>query len=241
MSTVQSTGDIDFILSSGFLAFGRHIGFLDGAVQVGVRPGRVFGTSSGALVGALWCGGLSPDAILAEVRSQRPIDRMGMSWTPWRGVFSLAPLVSRLSELLPPRFEDLPIPLAVGVKRADGAFAFVESGPLAPAVAASCAIPWVFEKVAVTFDGVTEACADGGAVDRVGLSTWRARPQRSSRAVVHLVERSAGAVGSDDYSDVTVVRSGRSGAGFWSLGDVHSRVAETRATTLAVLKPRVVG
>ena len=227
--------EVDFLLSSGFLAFGRHIGFLDGAAQVGVRPARVFGTSSGALVGALSCAGLSPGDILAEVRRVRPIDRMAWSWTPWSGLFSLQPLIDRLETLLPDQFADLSTPLAVGVRRADGRFHFVEDGPLAPAVAASCAIPVVFRPVSLRVDAQPERCADGGAVDRIGLSHWRARVQRSPEGVVHLVERSAGAVGSDDFAGVRVVRSGRSGAGFWSLGDIEGRVAEARRATVAGL------
>jgi len=227
--------EVDFLLSSGFLAFGRHIGFLDGAAESGLRPARVFGTSSGALVGALHCAGLSPDDMLAEVRRVRPIDRMAWSSTPWRGLFSLQPLIDRLEQLLPERFAELRTPLAVGVRRANGRFHFVDTGPLAPAVAASCAIPVVFRPVSLTLDAQPEACADGGAVDRIGLSHWRGRARRAPEAVVHLVERSAGAVGSDDFAGVHVIRSGRSGAGFWSLGDIEGRVAEARETTIAGL------
>ena len=37
--------------------------------------------------------------------------------------------------------------------------------------------------------------------------------------------------GFDDLTDVTVVRSPRSGARLWSLGDVRSQFAETRAAS----------
>lgn len=235
MAHPPSPQAVDVILSSGFLAFGRHIGFIEGFAEAPFTPRMVFGTSSGALVGALWCAGLSPGRMLEEVRAQRPIDRMRWSWTPWRGVFSLAPMIDHIAELLPPTFADLPLPLAVGVRTPSGAFSFVDSGPLAPAVAASCAIPVVFAPVDVELDGQPVPCADGGAVDRLGLTAWRGRPDRTDRAVVHLVERSAGPEGSDAMDDLWVVRSGRSGAGFWSLGDVEARVAQTRAAARAVL------
>ncbi len=226
---------VDFILSSGFLAFGRQAGFLDAMTERGVRPARLFGTSSGALVGALFCAGLQPSEILAEVTTHRPLAWMALSWTPWSGVFTLDPLVRHLESLLPQTFAELPIPLHVGVRRADGSFAFVGTGPLAPAVAASCAMPGVFRGVTLEWSGQPEVCADGGAVDRLGLAAWRACPDRSPHAVVHLVERTAGAVGQPDFSSTTLVRSGRSGAHFWSLGDVAGRAAATYAATLAVL------
>ncbi len=227
--------DPDFILSSGFLAFGRQAGFLAGTIDVGIHPHKVFGTSSGALVGAMFCAGMSITAILEEVQARRPISWMGLSLTPWRGVFHLAPMIARLHAVLPERFEDLDIPLAVGVQRADGGFAFVDSGPLPPVVAASCAMPWVFQPVKIELDGGLEACADGGAADRLGISAWRGLPDRAATAIVHLVERTAGAQVQVELGDLTVVRSGRSGAHFWNLGGVDDRARETRRSTHTVL------
>lgn len=225
----------DFILSSGFLAFGRQAGFLAGTRECGIQAARVYGTSSGALIGAMHCAGWSLARILREVGAERPMARMGLSWRPWRGVFQLEPLMAHLKSVLPPRLEDLPIPLAVGVQRADGSFAFIQSGPLAPAVAASCAMPWVFQPVTVELDGNPEACRDGGAVDRTGVDAWRKARGQEATGILHLVDRTAGAQNATDFSDLLVVRSERSGAGFWSLGAVDERAEESRAVTVACL------
>lgn len=69
---------------------------------------------------------------------------------PWKGgVLSLDPTVERLRQLLPATFEELPIPLAVGVVDKTGKHTLVRSGPLPEAVAASAAIPMIFAAVDV--------------------------------------------------------------------------------------------
>jgi predicted acylesterase/phospholipase RssA len=65
--------------------------------------------------------------------------------------------VQRLSELLPPTFEDLERDFAVGVVTADGEHVLVDQGPLPAAVAASAAIPFIFSSVDVP--GKDSSCA----------------------------------------------------------------------------------
>ena len=75
---------------------------------------------------------------------------------PWKGgVLSLDPTVERLRQLLPATFEELPIPLAVGVVDKTGKHTLVRSGPLPEAVAASAAIPMIFAAVDVPGKCVT--------------------------------------------------------------------------------------
>ena len=45
---------MDLVLSSGFLAFARHAGFLRAVEQLELPVEGLCGTSSGALSGALW-------------------------------------------------------------------------------------------------------------------------------------------------------------------------------------------
>ena len=96
-------------------------------------------------------------------------------------------------------------------------------------------MPWVFQPVTVEVDGTREACRDGGAVDRTGVDVWRKERGREATGILHLVDRTAGAQNSADFSDLRVVRSGRSGARFWSLGAVDARAEETRAATVKYL------
>lgn len=48
------------MLSSGFLAFAGHSGFLQAVEDSGVKVAGVMGTSAGALAGSLYCAGYTP-------------------------------------------------------------------------------------------------------------------------------------------------------------------------------------
>ena len=220
----------DLLLSSGFLAFARHAGFLAAVEDAGMPVDAVVGTSSGALVGALWAAGMPAREVAALVAGTRPWDLVSLHLRPWRGLLSLAPLREWLARRLPATFGELPRPFAVGVSaRVDGApRAFLlREGPLVEAVVASCAIPGLFVSPLAGPHGVWR---DGGAADRVGFAEWRA--WRGERPVlVHAVARSAGRdVALPD--GVPVVRTPRSGASLWSLGDVQGQVEGTRRLAL---------
>lgn len=223
----------DLLLSSGFLAFARHAGVLQAVEECDINVDAVVGTSSGALVGALWCAGLPAKAIVSLIADTRPWDLVGLHLRPWRGLLSLAPLLAWLRSRLPPRIEDLPRPLALGVSaRVDGIARpfLLREGPLAEAVVASCAIPGLFVS---PLDGPYGAWRDGGAADRVMHAPWVTwRGERP--ALIHAVERSAGRdVPLPD--GVAVIRTPRSGASLWRLGDVRAQAEEARQRAHIVL------
>ena len=217
---------MDLVLSSGFLAFARHCGFLAAVEDSGLEIEAVCGTSSGAMVAALWLAGQTAAEIATELSAGKPIASMKPRLAVWRGFFSMDAVVERLARWLPPRFEDLDRPFAVGVMRADGTGELVMEGSLPEAVAASCAVPYLFAPVSV--DG--RRLRDGGAVDRLGLEPWRAQRGSERPTLVHLVDRSAGAR-TPVPDGVPVVRTPRSGAKLWSLGDFDGQLEEARRLT----------
>jgi len=220
----------DLLLSSGFLAFARHVGVLQAVEARRVHVDAVVGTSSGALVGALWAAGLPAAELERLVAARRPFDLMGWHAAVWRGAFSLDPLVAWLEDLLPPTFADLRRPFAVGVVASGGGAALLREGPLARAVAASCAIPGVF--VPVELGGALYR--DGGVVDRLMVAPWRA--WRGDRpAIAHLVDRTGGKDADTPLTGLALIRTPRSGASFWSLGDVVAGAALARERADAVL------
>jgi predicted acylesterase/phospholipase RssA len=221
---------MDLLLSSGFLAFARHLGVVEALQERGLEIDAVVGTSSGALVGALVLAGHSTEAIAAELSSGSPLSRLSPSLTPWRGLLSMSRLERRLEALLPAHIQDLPRPLGVGVTGEDGRFRLLTSGPLPAAVTASCAMPVLFSPVRVN----GERCFDGGARDRLGVEAWRRwRPGRP--AVAHWVERSAGRDVAFDPAGLHLIRTPRSGARLWSLGDFEGQQGEARALARAAL------
>ncbi|DBA83715.1 TPA: hypothetical protein ACH3X1_006252 [Trebouxia sp. C0004] len=202
----------DLVLSSGFLAFASHSGFLKAVEEVAAELARV-----------------------------APIQLLRPNMQPWKGgVLSLDPVVERLRQLLPATFEELPVPLAVGVVDQTGKHMLIRSGPLPEAVAASAAIPMVF--AAVDIPGASAGPhVDGGKVDRTALKAWRDARREGMQwgkqpppALVHLVDRSSQLSGADDVAatgekKITVCRSPKSGANFFALGNFEDQVSAAYA------------
>ena len=221
---------MDIILSSGFLAFASHIGFLRALEEEQIPITGVCGTSSGALVGALWLAGMSSHEIEKELFRTRPFTHLSLNPFFWQGLFSLQKLTARMEALLPTEFSSLRAPFGVGVCRLNWEYEIATAGSLAPFVVASCSIPYLFTPTEIA--GVRYC--DGGARDRIGAKAWRLH--HSSPCLVHLVERSRGAKNEDGLEGCVVVRSPRSGASFWSFGAYPERIERTRTKTHEQLK-----
>ena len=223
--------DVDVILSSGFLAFASHIGFLRALEEADLPITGVCGTSSGALVGALWVSGMSTQAIEKELFQAKPISHISFHPYIWHGLFSLRKLVTRLQNIAVEQLKDTTIPFGVGVCTLDWTPQIKLNGPLAEFVVASCSIPYLFSSVCI--DGVRYC--DGGAGDRVGAKAWKLlrKPQQS---IIHLVQRSRGVNKEEGIEGSLVVRSPRSGASFFDFKDYQARIERTRQATHKVLQ-----
>ena len=165
----------DLVLSSGFLAFARQAGVIAAIEDSNMcNIQRVVGTSSGSLAGSLLASGLSADVISTELSKQKPIKLLSPVLNPRKGLFSMRGVIKHLRTILPKDFNDLPIPLAVGVIDYDTReFDLIDSGDLPEAVAASCAIPKVFQPVMAGKGGNRRLYADGGVTDRTGLDIYK--------------------------------------------------------------------
>ncbi len=223
---------MDVVLSSGFLAFASHCGFLAALEDEGIAVEAGCGTSSGALTLALWAAGVPAEDILHRTTSRVPLAFCTPHLQPWRGVFRLDAMMLALQEWLPADFWALRFPISVGV--VDGeAHALLSDGPLVPAVAASCAVPGLF--VPVQLAGRT--LSDGAARDRFGLEAFRAA--RGERPLlVHAVDRTGGSGGEPDWAQATVVRSPRSGASLLRIPSPEAAFARTRRATREALARR---
>ncbi len=217
----------DLVLSSGWLAFASHAGFLAAIEESRIVVGGICGTSSGALAGALFASGMPATEVFALLTRHRPLAWVRASRRPWEGLLDPEPMIVELSRHLPPTFGDLAHPLGLGVVNR-GQFSLLTDGPLPESVAASCAVPWLFRPVRIA--GVPYL--DGGVADRTGLDAWRAL-RGPVDPICHVLAPSYGPDGPIDAR--RVVRSPRSGAQLWSLGDVRTRFDRARASTRRVL------
>ncbi|CAM9275007.1 unnamed protein product [Choristocarpus tenellus] len=206
------------------------------------------GTSSGALAGkksrALWAAGFTAEEVANVLGDQSSLAvTRKLCSTPWQGLFSLSGLVDLLRDYLPPTFEELLTPLAVGVLGSGGYPELLDSGPLPEAVAASLAVPFLFAPVSV--NGIKYH--DGGVKDRTGLGRWvRLRPEE--RVLVHLVDSSRGRKGDSRSGvqgwhmdpSVMVIRSDKSGASiFRGLGDFEGERIVAMKHALQILDPSI--
>lgn len=219
----------DVLLSSGFLGFASHLGFLEGLRDVAFGVDALVGTSSGALLGSLFAANMPPNEIAQLLTKAAPITHVRLNKRPWVGLFELTPLVRLLERELPPSFEQMPIPFAVGVTTDSGQHQLINTGSVALAVAASCAVPGLFKPIAIA----GASYCDGGASDRVGVTSWQTwRPRRF--AVVHRIQRSMGVDSNAALTGLHVVVSPRSRNSLLRLRDFDAERQSARVRTRAL-------
>ena len=221
---------MDILLSSGFLAFARHIGFRKAVLEKNISVDAICGTSSGAVVGALWANGMSEADMLQLLHEPKPIRQLNWNWKMWEGLFHFAQFRSILAEHLPKNIEDLPIPFAVGVCTMERKSVLLTKGPLVEAISASCSIPYIFQPVSIA----DERYRDGGFADRIAAKSWKEfRP--NNEYIAHIVDRSNGVPDEVGLDNVHIVRTPRSFASLFSMGDFPGQFEESYALSLQQL------
>jgi len=147
-----------------------HLGVLEVLEGEGIRPAFLSGTSMGGLVAALWATAAPANDIVATARRFRTPGRfMPGRVLVWEHVFpSAVPLLQDRT------FEDLPTPLAVSaVDLLTGEEITLHSGPLLPAIRATCAVPGVFAPERLG----THYLVDGGVTNMLPVDlAWACDP-----------------------------------------------------------------
>jgi len=141
---------IGLALGGGFARGIAHIGVLKVLEAENIPIRYVAGTSVGALIGAVYCSGVTPAEL--EELATRVRFRDLARWTLSRyGFATNLRMIGFLNRILKAKtFEELRIPLAVtATDFTSGEGVVFRSGPLADPVRASCAYPGVFLPVTV--------------------------------------------------------------------------------------------
>ena len=164
-----------FVLGGGGLLGAHEVGMLMALSDAEIRPDLVVGTSVGAINGAFVAADPAGSAAeLAELWQGEAL-RDAFSETLWSRAVRLArsgthlhpiePLGQMLASTLPAaNFAELKLPfhcVAASIERASAAW--FSSGPLVPAVLASCAVPGLLPPVEIG----GEHFFDGGLVDSI--------------------------------------------------------------------------
>jgi len=150
-------------ISLGFTYVGVHRALW----EAGYKPAAIGGCSVGAVMGALWAAGLTPDEI-KDATSRTGWRKLISPFGGKLGLFSLRKLGNRVEELCGVKhIEDLPVPLSIhATDLSTGEPVVLREGRLGESVAASSAIPGVFSPVEV--EGRT--LVDGGVTQNLPVT-----------------------------------------------------------------------
>lgn len=157
-------------LSGGGARGIAHIGVLQALEDYGIKPDVLSGTSAGAIVAALYASGKSPVEILALVK-QASLFKFFKVGLPYAGLTKHTYLQERLKEtIVEDSFEALKLPCYIAIANLNtGACEIRSRGPLFDVVAASSAIPLIFQPVEI--DG--QHYVDGGLLENMPVAAIR--------------------------------------------------------------------
>ena len=166
----QKPYKIGIALSGGGIKGLCHAGVLKALEERGIKPDIISGVSSGAVVGALYADGYTPDEI-AKLFEDITLRNMTKVHVPDGGFFRMDMFQAFLSQKLRSKtFEDLAIPLRIVATDLDkGRSVVFASGNLIDSIVASCCLPVLFCPKII--DGVHYV--DGGVLKNFPVSTIR--------------------------------------------------------------------
>jgi len=153
-------------MSSGFFAFYAHCGVLAALEDEDLFPSHVSGSSAGALVGGAWAAGVNATTLRDTLFALQREDFWDPA--PGPGLLRGQRFIEKLEALLPvTRFDQCRVTLAVSTfNLRQQQTAVLSTGKLAPAIAASCAVPLLFQPVWIH----GHPHVDGGIKDHHGLA-----------------------------------------------------------------------
>lgn len=155
---------VGLVLSGGGARGIAHLGVIKALEELGIQINIVSGASFGAIVGAFYADGYSPDDIFKLIVKTN-LFKMVQPAINWRGLLTLEKTEILLHQYLTAKtFEDLKLPLTVvatNVKK--GKSKFFYSGELVKPILASSCLPVIFKPVEL--DG--KLYIDGGILNNL--------------------------------------------------------------------------
>ncbi|GAA4399242.1 patatin-like phospholipase family protein [Nibrella viscosa] len=137
---------VGLVLSGGGARGIAHLGVIKALQEQGIQIDRISGTSAGAIAGALFANGYSPDEILKIVETSSFFRHLRPAWSRM-GLLRMDTAIELYKKYLPhDSFEGLKIPLHVAaVDLNEGDLEIFDQGELIRPVLASCCLPGFFE------------------------------------------------------------------------------------------------
>ena len=154
------------VLSGGGVRGFAHLGLLQALNEAGIFPDVISGTSAGALAGALYADGHTPEEILKILNPGSMLDFLRPA-LPREGLLQIGGIIKILKNSLRAKtLEELKIPLYVtATDLNNGKAVYFSSGVLLEPVIASASIPVLFQPVTIN----NILYVDGGVLDNMPL------------------------------------------------------------------------
>ena len=155
---------LGLVLSGGGTRGFAHLGAIKALEELGYKPTMISGASAGAIAGAFYCYGYSPDEIF-EIIIKTNVFKIVRPALNSRGLLKLDVVEDVLLEYLPENdFESLKIPLFVAATNlVKGHITFFSKGELIKPVIASSCVPLIFTPIAIE----EEVYVDGGILNNL--------------------------------------------------------------------------
>lgn len=152
------------VLSGGGVRGFAHLGLLKLLDEMKVKPYAISGVSAGAIAGAFYLAGHSPEAILHILKHNGYFGWTNLLWKK-DGFFSMQPLLRTLQQYIPKaRFEDLAARFFVTATDFTHSQSITfSSGPLHEPVIASASVPVIFAPVKIG----NSLLVDGGLMNNM--------------------------------------------------------------------------
>jgi NTE family protein len=158
--------NIGLVLSGGGARGFAHLGVIEALNEACIFPDVISGTSAGAIIGALYADGYTPNEILNLMNSTSRLDFMRPA-LPREGLLQINGIIKILKTSLHAKnFEELKIPLYVAATDLNnGKAVYFSEGDILDPVIASASIPVVFQPVKI--DNISYV--DGGVLDNLPI------------------------------------------------------------------------
>ncbi len=160
----NNNGHIGIALSGGGARGVVHIGFLRALEEEHIVVDEIAGTSMGAIIGAFYAAGHTPDEMLTIVSQQRFSKIFRLSWLR-NGLLNLSYLEELIKKHIPhDDFEKLHKKLYVcATNLSKSNYEILETGSLSRAVTASAALPVIFKPIEIN----GQKYVDGGLMNNL--------------------------------------------------------------------------
>lgn len=155
---------IGIALSGGGIRGISHLGVLKALNEVGIYPTKVTGSSAGAIAGAMYCNGYSPEEVLKIIIETNYFKFMRPAIS-WKGILKMESVGELFKIYLPHNdFSQLKTPLTVAATDIrKGKVVYFDEGELIKPILASSCIPGMFEPI--HFD--KKYLVDGGVLNNL--------------------------------------------------------------------------